>query len=41
MAHPWSRLLADYDLAAGRLWPLVLLALLLMPVLTGRLTGPR
>lgn len=23
--HPWEKLLADYDLAAGRLWPLVLL----------------
>lgn len=22
--HPWSRLLADYDVAAGRLWVLVL-----------------
>ena len=22
MKHPWKRLLADYDLCAGRLWPL-------------------
>jgi hypothetical protein len=28
---PWSALLADYDVAAGRLWPLVLLATLLAP----------
>ncbi|HSB80695.1 MAG TPA: hypothetical protein VLM91_18085 [Candidatus Methylomirabilis sp.] len=35
MGHPWSRLLADYNLLAGRLWVLVLLALLLMPVAAG------
>lgn len=29
--HAWTRLLADYDLTAGRLWPLVLLWLLLAP----------
>lgn len=32
----WKALLADYDLAAGRLWPLVLLATLLAPWLLGR-----
>lgn len=37
MGHPWSRLLADYDITAGRLWVLVLLTLLLMPVVTGEL----
>jgi hypothetical protein len=29
---PWDRLLADYDLAAGRLWPLVLLWVGLAPL---------
>lgn len=38
MGHSWSRLLADYDLTAGRLWVLVLLTLLLMPVVAGELT---
>ena len=33
---PWSELLANYDLAAGRLWPLVLAALALAPFLWGR-----
>lgn len=35
MGHPWSRLLADYDLLAGRLWGLVLVALLVAPLLFG------
>jgi hypothetical protein len=30
--HPWQRLLADYDLAAGRLWTLVLLWVGLAPL---------
>lgn len=25
LGHPWSELLADYNLAEGRLWPLVLI----------------
>jgi ABC-type glycerol-3-phosphate transport system permease component len=29
--HPWSRLLADYNLLAGRLWGLVLLAVATLP----------
>jgi hypothetical protein len=33
--HRWSRLLADYDLPAGRLWVLVLLMLLLGPAVAG------
>jgi hypothetical protein len=37
MGHPWSRLLHDYDLLAGRVWVLVLLTTLLAPVLLGRL----
>ncbi len=30
--HPWSRLLNDYNLFAGRLWTLVLLAVALAPL---------
>lgn len=29
--HPLSQLLQDYNIAAGRLWPLVLISLFLMP----------
>ena len=36
VGHPWSRLLADYDLLAGRLWVLVLVAILLGPLVIGR-----
>lgn len=31
--HPWERLVADYDLTAGRLWPLVLLWVAVAPFL--------
>jgi hypothetical protein len=31
--HPWSRLLQDYNLVAGRLWVLVLIWLTLAPYL--------
>ncbi|SDH92710.1 hypothetical protein [Propionivibrio dicarboxylicus] len=31
--HPWSALLANYDLSAGRLWPLLLLWITLAPAL--------
>lgn len=34
--HPWERLLADYNLLAGRLWVLILATLLFTPVLAGR-----
>jgi hypothetical protein len=34
--HSWSALLANYDLAAGRMWVLVLLWLLLAPSLFRR-----
>ena len=37
MGHPWSRLLADYDLTRGRVWSLVLVATLVLPVVMGRL----
>jgi hypothetical protein len=35
MGHPWSRLLRDYNVFAGRLWGLVLLVVLLMPLVAG------
>jgi len=35
VGHPWSRLLADYNLARGRLWPLVLLAVGIGPLVLG------
>ena len=33
--HPWSRLLADYDLLAGQIWVPVLLTLLIGPAVAG------
>jgi hypothetical protein len=39
MGHPWERLLADYNLFAGRIWLLVLLTMGLGPVLAARLNG--
>jgi succinate dehydrogenase/fumarate reductase cytochrome b subunit len=38
--HSWRRLLRDYDLAAGRLWGLVLLSIFLAPLVFHGLTGP-
>jgi hypothetical protein len=35
MGNPWSKLLADYNLLAGRLWVLVLLTLLVGPLAVG------
>ena len=35
--HSWSRLLADYDLADGRVWPLFLAWIALLPYLAWRL----
>lgn len=35
--HSWSELLANYDLAAGRLWPLLLLWIALAPEVFRRL----
>jgi hypothetical protein len=37
MGAPWEVLLADYDILRGRLWPLVLAANLVAPLLAGRL----
>ena len=36
---PWSRLLADYDVAAGRIWPLVLVVTGLAPLIMVRGRG--
>jgi hypothetical protein len=42
VAHePWKKLLSNYDVRQGRLWPLVLLTLLVAPVLLGRRVGQR
>lgn len=35
--HPWSRLLNDYNLFAGRLWALVLLAVTAAPLVAYKL----
>ena len=37
--HPWQRLLADYNIARGRVWILVLLTTLLAPAWAERLRG--
>jgi len=31
MRHPWKRLLADYNLRAGRLWSVLLIVILVAP----------
>jgi hypothetical protein len=36
MGNPWSRLLHDYNLLAGRLWILVLVTILVGPYVIGR-----
>ncbi|MFZ0132807.1 MAG: hypothetical protein WAK95_09720 [Desulfobacterales bacterium] len=35
--HPWSKLLSDYNLFAGRLWMLVLLAVTAVPLVVYKL----
>jgi len=37
MGHPWSRLVQDFNLLAGRVWALVLLTTLFAPIVPGRL----
>ncbi len=37
--HRWDQLLADYDVSRGRIWPLVLLADLVAPVLAAKFRG--
>jgi hypothetical protein len=39
--HPWETLIANYDLSAGRLWPLVLVWLAVAPWLFHRLRTRR
>ncbi len=36
MGHPWSRLLADYNILRGRVWSLVLLTNAIGPYVVGR-----
>lgn len=36
VGHPWSKLLADYNIFNGRLWCLVLLNNLLAPLICGK-----
>ena len=40
MDVPWERLLAEYHIREGRLWVLVLLAVLVFPYLTARHLAP-
>ena len=37
MGQPWSALLADYHLANGRIWPLVLITTAVAPIVVARL----
>jgi hypothetical protein len=39
--HPWSRLLADYNIFKGRVWALLLLAVFVAPLIMGRLAKRR
>lgn len=41
VGHPWSRLLADYNILRGRVWSLVLLAVFLAPLVAGNLVRRR
>ena len=36
---PWSELLADYNVARGRIWPLVLVTTAVAPYVAGRARG--
>lgn len=36
---PWSVLLEDYDVSRGRIWPAVLIVVLLAPLWTARMRG--
>ena len=37
--QPWPALLEDYDVSRGRIWPLVLVVILLSPLWAARLRG--
>lgn len=39
MKHPWKRLLNDYNLLKGRLWSLVIIAIVIGPACGGLLVG--
>ena len=41
VGHPWSVLLADYNIFRGRVWPLVLLAVLVAPLIAGKFARPK
>jgi len=36
---PWTTLLEDYDVTRGRIWPLVLVFVVVSPIWTGRMRG--
>jgi hypothetical protein len=37
--RPWAQLIADYDVRAGRIWPVVLVTTLVAPRFVGALRG--
>jgi hypothetical protein len=39
MGHPWSRLLADYNILKGRIWGIFLLTLFIAPYFWGFIMG--
>ena len=41
LGHAWTRLLADYNVLAGRLWILVLVNVLVTPFFTGEFRRPQ
>ena len=41
MGHPWSRLLADYNIFAGRLWTIVLAVIAIAPLAVKRIATHR
>jgi apolipoprotein N-acyltransferase len=41
VGHPWSRLLADYNVLSGRIWVLVPLAMVAAPLAFGRVAPRR
>lgn len=38
--HSWARLIRDYDLSAGRLWPVLLVWIAVLPYLVYRVREP-
>ena len=39
IGHPWSTLLADYNIFNGRLWVLVLITTFVSPIISAKLRG--